>query len=297
MDRLTSMAAFVSAVERGGFAAAAEQFGVSPTMIGLHVRSLEDRLGSRLLNRTTRRQSLTEVGHLFYERCKQILIDVEAAEASASELRSVPRGRLRVTAPVSFGAHALAPAITDYLALYPEVEIDLALNDRVVDLVEEGYEIAIRTGPLADSALIARPLAAYRSLICTSPDYLERYGEPRNLADLSRHNCLGFAYWRSGKEWRLIGADGEHSVPVRGSFHTNNGEALRLAALNGLGIILQPEVLLAADVEAGRLVKLLKAYTPPSQPMHVLYLPDRRRTPKLVSFIDFLVARFGDRQP
>ena len=138
MDRLTSMAVFVRAVDRGGFAAAAEEFGISATMVGLHVRALEDRLKSRLLNRTTRRQSLTEVGRLYYERCKQILADVEAADSSADELRATPRGRLRVTAPVSFGVHALAPAIADYLAHFPEVEIDLALNDRVVDLIEEG---------------------------------------------------------------------------------------------------------------------------------------------------------------
>src|SRR5271154_4718967 len=174
MDRLTSMEVFVAAVDRGGFAAAAAEFGISATMVGLHVRALEDRLGSRLLNRTTRRQSLTEAGRVYYDRCKQILADVDAAEASADELRTAPRGRLKVATPVAFGVHALAPAIADYLALYPEVEIELSVNDRVVDLVEEGYEIAIRVGTLADSGLIARALAPYRLVACAAPNYLER---------------------------------------------------------------------------------------------------------------------------
>lgn len=295
MDRLTSMAVFVRAVDRGGFAAAAEEFGISATMVGLHVRALEDRLKSRLLNRTTRRQSLTEVGRLYYERCKQILADVEAADSSADELRATPRGRLRVTAPVSFGVHALAPAIADYLAHFPEVEIDLALNDRVVDLIEEGYEIAVRIGVLADSGLIARPLAPYRMVACASPDYLRRFGEPRQPADLAAHNCLGFAYWGMENEWRFEGPDRSHSVGVHGTLRVNNGEALKMAARNGLGIIRQPEVLLADDIQAGLLAPILRDYALPSQPTHIVYLPDRRPTPKLRTFIDFIANRFGGR--
>ena len=293
MDRLTSMAVFVRAVEQGGFAAAADEFGLSPTMVGLHVRALENRLGSRLLNRTTRRQSLTEVGRLYYERCRQILADVEVADASALELQSTPRGCLRVTAPVSFGVHALTPAIADYLELHPQVEVDLALNDRVVDLIEEGFELAIRIGALADSSLIAYRLAPYKMLVCAAPDYLERCGEPREPSELATRNCLGFAQWGKGRDWHFASPHGPVSVCVQGTLRANNGEALRMAARRGMGIILQPEVLLAADIEAGHLVPILQDYALPSRPMHMVYLPDRRPTPKLRTFIDFLIARFG----
>ena len=293
MDRLTSMAVFVRAVEQGGFAAAADEFGLSPTMVGLHVRALENRLGSRLLNRTTRRQSLTEVGRLYYERCRQILSDVEVADASALELQNTPRGRLRVTAPVSFGVHALTPAIADYLELHRQVEVDLALNDRVVDLIEESFELAIRIGALADSSLIAYPLAPYRMLVCAAPDYLERCGVPREPSELATRNCLGFAQWGTGRDWHFASPHGPVSVCVHGTLRANNGEALRMAARRGMGIILQPEVLLAADIEAGHLVPILEDYALPSRPMHMVYLPDRRPTPKLRTFIDFVIARFG----
>ena len=295
MDRLTSMAVFVRTVERGGFAAAASELGLSPTMTGLHVRALEERLGARLLNRTTRRQSLTEVGRRYYERCKQILADIEAAEGDAMDLLSAPRGRLRITAPISFGTHALTPAIIDYLALYPEVEVDLSLNDRVIDLVDEGYEIALRVGALEDSSLIARKLAPYRLLLCASPDYLRRRGIPRQVEDLANHNCLSFVYARSGYEWRFTGPKGESEVTIRGRFQTNNGDALRLAARRGLGIILQPAALLAEDIASGALVPLLAQHVPPSFPMHIVSLPDRWPTPKVRSFVDFVVERFGDR--
>ncbi len=293
MDRLTSMAVFVRTVERGGFAAAAEELGLSPTMAGLHVKALEDRLGARLLNRTTRRHSLTEVGRQYYERCKQILADVESADAGAAQLRSAPRGRLRVTAPTSFGNHALMPAILDYLALYPEVEIDLSLNDRVVDLVDEGFEVAVRVGALEDSSLVARPLARYRLLLCASPDYLGRHGTPRQVEDLADHNCLSFVYARAGRGWRFTGSEGVSEVAIRGRLQTNNGDALRLAALRGFGIILQPVAVVADDIASGVLVPLLTDYAAPSFPMHLVYLPDRQPTPKIRTFVDFVAGRFA----
>lgn len=290
MDRLASMTAFVRAAELGGFAPAAQALGISPTMVGLHVRALEDRLGSRLLNRTTRRQSLTEVGRLYYERCRQILSDLEDADRTASQLRAAPRGRLSVNAPVSFGVHALTPVIADYLAAYPEVEVDLAVNDRVIDLVEEGFEVAVRVGPLSDSGLVARPLAPYQLVVCASPDYLARFGEPRRPEDLARHNCLAFERWGAPHVWTF--QNGE-AAAVRGVLRANNGEALRVAALRGLGIIKQPSVLLADDLRSGRLVRLLPDYDSPARPIHLIYLPDRRPTPKLRTFIDFVLERLG----
>lgn len=290
MDQLTSMTAFVRAAELGGFAAAAQELGISPTMVGLHVRALEDRLGSRLLNRTTRRQSLTEVGRLYYERCRQILADLEDADRTASQLRAAPRGRLRVNAPVSFGVHALTPVIAEYLAAYPEVEVDLSVNDRVVDLVEEGFEVAVRVGPLSDSGLVARPLAPYQMVLCASPDYLARFGEPRRPADLAAHNCLAFDRWGAPHAWSFQSGE---SATVRGVLRANNGEALRVAALRGLGIIQQPSVLLADDLRSGRLVRVLPEHHLPTRPVHLIYLPDRRPTPKLRTFVDFVLERLG----
>lgn len=293
MDRLTSMAIFVRVVEKGSLAAAAEEFCTSATMVGKHLRALEDHLGGRLLNRTTRRQSLTDLGREYYDRCKQILADVEAADGIADAMQAVPRGVLRVTAPSSFGSHGLIAALPDYFARYPEVGVDLSLDDRVVDLVEERFEVAIRIGSLPDSNLVARRLADYRTVICASPSYLARHGVPKYLADLQAHDCLGFSNWKIRDEWHLKGPRGRETVRVQGPFQANSGQALRMAALSGMGIVMQPEVLLAEDLAAGRLVHLLPDYETFARPMHVVYLADRYSKPKLRSFVDFVVERFG----
>jgi len=293
MDRLESMAVFVRAAELGSFAATAEQLGITGTMVGLHVRALEQQLGVRLLNRTTRRQSLTDIGALYYERCKQILHDVADAEASAAELQAIPRGRLRIATPVSFGVHALAPACADYLADNPQVTIDLRVSDQAVDLVEEGFDAAIRIGTLADSTMLALPLTPYRSIICAAPAYLERHGVPKRPENLSQHACLGFAHPVASQSWQMRGPEGDIAVPVSLVMTANNGEALRMAALNGTGIITQPEILLARDLQAGRLIQILPEFAPPPRPMHILTSPHRRRTPKIQSFVDFVMARFG----
>lgn len=291
------MAIYARVVERGSLSAAAEEFGISATMAGKHLRALEERLGARLLNRTTRRQSLTELGREFYERCKQILSEVEEAEESADLARAVPRGVLRISAPVSFGTQRLAPALADYLEANRQVDVDLVLNDRVVDLVEERFEAALRIGSLPDSGLMARALMPYRTVVAASPAYLARRGVPRLPEDLARHDCLGFAHWTTHREWHLHGPQGRETVEVKGRFQANNGQALRMAALNGVGIVMQPEILLEDDLKAGRLLRVLPDYQAASRPMHVVYLPDRRLTPKLRSFIDFVVARFGESVP
>jgi len=287
------MSVFVCAADKLSFTATAEQFGISATMVGKHVQFLEKQVGASLLTRTTRQQSLTEVGRIYYERCKQILADVEAAEACANELLATPRGLLKVYAPVSFGSQRLAPALADYLRRYPEVEVDLTLGDRAVDLIEEGYEVAIRIGTLPDSWLIARGLQPYTMWLCASPTYLTEAGTPQTAQDLATHNCLGFAYWRKKNVWRLRKSDRTEDVPVKGRLIVNNGQALKTAAIEGLGIIMQPEILVSDDVAAGRLVRLLSDYELPSRPMHIVYVADRRPTPKLRSFIDFIVELFG----
>ncbi|TIS53500.1 MAG: LysR family transcriptional regulator [Mesorhizobium sp.] len=294
MDRLSSMAVFVKVVEAGSFAAAADALGLSAPMVGKHVRMLEDHLGVRLINRTTRRQSLTDTGRCFYERCKTVLMEVEAAESCAAESQAAPRGRLRVNAPVTFGAHCLAPVLPEYLRAYPEVSVDLSLNDRIVDVIEEGYDAVVRVGVLTDSTLIARPLAPYRLVACAAPSYLAKHGAPSSPADLGNHECLGFVHWAPRGSWEFKDANGaKRIVNVAGRLTTNNGQALRAAALAGFGIILQPNALVADDLEAGRLVRVLLDCEPPSRPMHILFAPDERPGPKLRSFVDFMVKRFG----
>ena len=293
LDRFVSMSVFVCAADKRSFAEAAEVFGISPTMVGKHIQSLEQRVGSRLLNRTTRRQSLTEVGRIYYERCKQLLADAEAADACTAEMLAAPRGLLKIHAPVSFGSQRLAPALTTYLRRYPDVEVDLTVSDRSVDLVEEGFEAAIQIGPLPDSWLVATALKPYNMWLTAAPYYLTQAGTPQTAQDLAKHNCLGFAYWSKKNVWRLRKGDRTESVQVKGRLMVNNGQALRTAALQGLGIIMQPEILVGDDVAAGRLVRILPDYEPPYRPMYLVYVADRRPTPKLKSFIDFVVESFG----
>lgn len=294
MDRLKSLEVFLRVVEKGGFSAAAEVFDISPTMVGKHIRALEDRIGGRLLNRTTRRQSLTELGRTYYKRSKQLIADFEAIEGTVNEMRAAPRGVLRVNAPISFGSMQLVPALRAYLDRYPEVEIDLTLSDRVVDLVEEGYELAIRGGVLGNSGLVARKLAPFRLVTCASPDYLKRHGVPKAPRDLLDHNCLEFAHGSSGRRWHFHGRSGKQTIQIKGNLKINNGAALREATLSGLGIIMQPEALVADDIAAGRLVQVLPNFQSASRTLHIVYLPDRRLSPKLRSFIDFMVERFGE---
>jgi DNA-binding transcriptional LysR family regulator len=293
MDRLTSMAVFVRAVERGSFAGAASRFAISPAMVGKHVRALEARLGAKLLHRTTRRQSLTELGRTYYDRCKEILADVDAAEGGAREGGAAVRGTLRVTAPVTFGARRLAPALVDFLRAHPQVRVDVTLTDRVVDLIGDELDVAIRVGRLADSTLRARRLAPYRLCLCASPKYLKRHPAPRTPADLARHDCIGFVVERGRDTWSLLGPRGGRRVPIDARLTINSGEALRQAAIAGGGIILQPEALVGDDLRRGRLERVLPAYEPPSQPMHVVYMPDPRPPARIRQFVDFVVERFG----
>ena len=295
MDRIASMQVFVRVAELGSFAAAAKALSLSPTMVAKHVEGIEARLGARLLQRTTRRQSLTEVGRLYLERSRTLLADFEAAEASATELQATPRGLLRVTAPVVLGTHALAPVVASFLAAHPQVRIELALHDRVVDLVEEGFDLGLRSGPLADSGFVARPLAPLRMLLAAAPAYLQRRGMPREPSELSQHDCLGFAHWVHKDRWRLRGPDSEHTVRVQGSLVVNNGEALRQAALAGAGIVMQSQLLLAPDIASGALVRVLPQFAPPERAAHLLYLRDRRPSPKLQRFVEHVLLHLGPR--
>ena len=294
MDKLRSMEIFVSVVDHGSFTAAADTFRISPVMVGKHIKQLEERLGTRLLTRTTRRQSLTEIGQQYVEQCRQILAQIAAAETGAEAMRATPRGKLKITAPVSFGSECIAPLMADYLDAYPEVSLELNLNDRMVDLVEEGFDAAIRIGKLEDSGMVARPLRPYAMVICASPAYLAKHGTPRTPDDLARHECVDFMQWSRHMRWRLSGKAARHDgAAAESRFRSNNGQALRMAALHGFGIVMQAEILLADDIAAGRLVPLLADYVPAPRLMHLLYPRDRQPTPKLTTFIDFLLQRYG----
>jgi len=293
MDRLGAMQVFVRTVELGSMSAAAVELDLSSQLAGRHVRALEEALGVKLLNRTTRRQSLTDGGRLFYERAKNILAEMEAAQTQIDESRALPRGRLRISAPITFGSKALAPQLAAFMNQFPDVTVELSLTNRTVDLVDEGFDVAFRTGELPDSGLIARPLAPHRLVLCASPAYLKARGQPRTPEDLRKHECLVFAHTSLRTQWSFEGPDGAARVPIKGRFSTDSGEALRAAAVAGVGIILQPTELLAEDIQAGLLTRLLKKFEPTPRPLHVLYAPDRRMTPKLRAFLDFAASAFG----
>ena len=293
MDRLLSMSVFAKAVEVGSFSAAGDVLRMSSQLVGKHVQTLEQHLGVRLINRTTRRQHLTEAGFAFYERVKIILAEVEAAEGLAAMSGGTPRGRLRINAPVSFGVHALSKRLPEYLDKYPEVSIDLSLANRFVDLIDEGFDMSFRVGELSDSGLIARRLAPYRLRLCAAPAYLASHSKISHPADLEQHECLGFSYTELRTRWIFEGPVGEITVPVSGKLMVDNGEALLMAARAGMGLLLQPCELVHEDLISGRLMEVLTDYPIPARSFHLLYAPDRRMTPKLRSFIDFAVSAFG----
>ena len=291
MDRLTSLTVFARVVESGGFSAAARRLNMSTTTVSNHVQALEDRLGARLLNRTTRKVSLTEVGKAYYERCTQILADLEQADQIAGALQSTPRGTLRL----HMSAHMVrfvAPTVAEFLSLYPESSIELIMGERMVDLVEEGVDLAIRTTPLPDSSLIVRQLAKWRHILCASPAYLAAHETLRSPPDLARHNCLRYAFYPFGDEWRFTGPGGETvAARIAGNLLTSSGETLRVAALRGLGVFLAPGFLAAEDLDAGRLVPILPLYRPVEFAINAIYPHRHLLSAKVRAFIDLLAER------
>lgn len=298
MDRLASMATFVRVVDVGSFAAAAAALSMSPQMVAKHVGALEARLGTRLLNRTTRRQSLTAIGRSFYERCKVVLAEADWADAAGDDATGEPRGRLRVNAPLSFGSTTLMPVVTAYLRRYTSVDVELTLTDRYVDLVDEGFEAVFRVGAPTDSSLAARALRPLRLVACASPAYLRARGVPREPADLAAHECLRFASGpTTSADWRFVRDGRPVDVRVRSRLQVDNATALLAAALDGFGIAFVAEDLVRSRLVDGSLVRVLPDFESPSRPMHLLFHADRRPTTKLRSFIDFVVAEVGETPP
>lgn len=295
MDRLTSMAIFVSVVDLGSFTAAAKAHDISATMVAKHINALEARLDTRLLHRTTRRLSPTEAGRRFTESCRRVLADVAIAEAVGAEVAQTPVGRLRIAAPVAFGTERVAPLLAAYLDRFPDMQADLVLGDRKVDLIEEGFDLAFRIGALEDDWLVAHPLAPYRLMLAAAPGYLERHGHPETPDDLRDHRLIGFAQFGADDRWTLVGPGGEHVVPLPPPrLRINHAAALRQAAVAGYGIILQSRVTLDGDLASGRLIPVLADYAPEPRPLTLVRLPDRRMTAGLRAFVEMAVLAFRD---
>lgn len=297
LDRLTSLEVFTKVAAIGSLSGAARAMGLSQTMVTKHLSALEARLGVKLFHRTTRRLSITEAGRLYLESSERILADMEAADAAITAERIEPRGLLRLNVPVVFGTRQVAPLLPQFSARYPNVVIELGLNDRRVDLAEEGWDLAIRIGRLEDSSLIARRLAPCRMVTCAAPSYLAAHGTPRSLSDLADHNCLGYTLQQASAGQWLFGENGEIRVAVSGNLRANNGDALRAAAVAGQGVSRQPTFIVDDDLRSGRLVWLPLDQPEPELSVYAVHLPDRQPPAKVRAFIDFLAARFVPEPP
>lgn len=295
MDRFENARVLVTVVEAGGFTRAAERLGMSRAAASKHIQQLEDRLGARLLNRTTRRVSVTESGRVFYEQCRRILSALEDAERSAGELHNEPRGELRVIAPTNFGLTEIGTAIADLVVAYPRLRINLTLNDRVADPIEAGFDIAISVGAPrgASSSLIARKLNTSRRILCASPTYLAQRGTPRQPEDLAQHACLTYSYLDEPDEWHLIGADGERVVKVHGPIVTSHRQVLRTAAVRGLGIAYGPTIFFREDLDAKCLVHVLPQFHLPEVTIYAVYPASRQLSAKVQAFNDFMARHFA----
>ena len=293
MDLFYSMRMYVAVVEGGSFAAAADKLEISRAMVSKQIQKLEEHLGTRLMNRTTRRLSLTETGRAFYDRSTEILQDVEDAEQIAGHMTRTPQGVLRVTIPLSYGQHRLATIIGAYTQAYPQVQLDIALSDRKVDLIEDGFDLAVRIGALPQSDLIARKIGGVRSIVCASPDYVARHGAPRTPQELSGHACLGYSLTGSGADWRFETPDGPLVVPISGPIRADNGDIIRLAGLSGAGILFQPHFIVGDDLAAGRLVQLLPGWQSAELGVYAVYPSRKHLSAKVRTFVDFLAEALG----
>lgn len=293
MDRLFSMKVFATVVESGAFAAASEQLHISPTATSRHVAELEKHLGAQLLQRSTRRLHLTDVGTDYYERCRAILADVEEAEAQAATAESQPRGTLRISLPYSFGLRHIAPLLPDFCKRYPDLQLELSFSDQKIDLVEEGIDMAVRITGDPKTSLIARRLAPVDFVCCAAPAYLERNGWPHQPDDLRRHNCLTYSYAPTGNLWLFTHHGKPIEVPVNGMLGANNGDMNRLAAVSGLGIVVLPRFMVCDELRTGTLVPILADYPIPDKSVYAVYLPGARRSARIKAMTDYLWHALG----
>lgn len=296
MHAFSSIPVFVAVVESGGFSAAADKMHITKSAVSKRINQLEDELGIRLLNRTTRKLSLTEAGHRYYEYVSQSLSLAQQGIDAVTELQGKPRGKLKLTAPMSFGVLHIAPLVAEFLQHYPDVEIDLQLEDQMVDLIQEGFDLGIRIGHLPDSNLIAKRLSPCHSVLCASPSYIEQHGAPNKPSDLAKHNCLQYSYFRGGTEWSFLYQGGEHKVVPKGRLSINNSEAIRRALLEGLGIGQLPTFIVAKDIKANNLSIVMPEYQLPTHAVYAVF-PQRKHMPlKVRAFLDFISERLNPTQ-
>ncbi|MEQ8689381.1 MAG: LysR family transcriptional regulator [Pseudomonadales bacterium] len=293
MDTIDGMRTFVAVVKEGSFTSAAKRRDMSTALASKYVSQLEDQLGVRLLNRTTRSLTLTEIGTVYFERCQQLLDDFDELEATVQDRDAAPRGTLIVSAPVTFGEMYLTDAMALFLAQHQEVRIDLRLTDRLVNLVEEGVDVAIRITELADSSLIARRLAPARVVVCASPEYLKRHRVPQRPDDLLEHCCIVDTNFRSGSLWQFIEDGGYKTINVDGRFTVNNAESVRRMLLADVGIGLIPTFAVGPDIREGRLEILLEEYEGSDLGLYAVYAHSRHLAAKVRAFVDFAVGSFG----
>jgi len=299
LDRFKSLEVFAKVAAAGSLSAAGRAMGLSQTMVTKHIAALETRLGTKLFHRSTRRLSITEAGRNYLESAERILAELEAADGAVAADRYEPRGLLRLSAPVSFGTRQIAPLLTEFARRYPGLKVELGLNDRQVDLAEEGWDLAVRIGHLSDSNLIARRIAPCRLMLAAAPAYIEAHGRPRVAADLASHNCLGYTLSRFAVAgYWAFGAKRETKIDVAGNLCANNGDALRAAAVAGQGIIYEPTFVVADDLKAGTLVAItLEEPAMELGGIYAVYLPERNLAAKVRVFIDFLLERFAPIPP
>jgi len=296
MDKFESIRAFTQVVNAGGFAAAAREIGLSRSQVNKLVISLENELGVQLLHRSTRVVTPTESGLAFHERCVEILASLEEAERSITQLQAEPRGRLRVNGPMTFGTMHLAPALADFLVQYPDLQVQLTLNDRFVDPIEEGFDVTVRIAkPQEVASVIVHPLTLAPRVLCAAPSYLEANGTPTHLDELRHHSCLHYGQLAVESQWTLIGSEGEQTISVTGVLCSNNGEVLRDAAVRGLGITLLPTFVVKPELQQGTLQRVLPEYYPPELSISVIYPVNRHLSTKVRLLVHFLQERFGDR--
>lgn len=289
-----AMIVFAQVVDSRSFSAAAARLGLSKSAVSKQIAKLEDRLGARLLNRTTRTLSPTDAGQDFYERCIRVAREVEEAERAITHLSAEPRGLLRLNAPASFGREYLAPLVPEMLARWPELRIEALFEDRFVDVVAEGFDLVIRITRLQDSSLVARRIASCRRLLCAAPAYLERHGVPRVPVDLLQHDCILYSYATDQNEWEFVGPDGRlETVRVDGRLRANSGEVTVAALLAGAGLALSPDFIVGPEIAAGRLVPLLTGYENPFGAIYAVWPHNRNLAPKVRAVVDFLVERFA----
>jgi DNA-binding transcriptional LysR family regulator len=299
LDRLTGLEVFVKVSALGSLSAAGRALGMSQTMVTKHMAALEARLGAKLFHRSTRRLSITEAGRNYLEASERILGDIEAADAAVAADRVEPRGVLHLNAPVAFGTRQIAPLLSEFAQRYPLVTVELGLNDRLVDLADEGWDLAIRIGSLINSSLIARRIAPCRTVVCAAPSYLAARGRPRTVSSLAEHNCLGYTLSNvTGVDRWVFGTKGDVIVSVSGNLRANNGEALRTAAIAGQGLAYLPTFIVADDLRAGTLVALdIDHPTVEFGGIYSVFMPDRHPAAKVRAFIDFIANRFAPEPP